>query len=91
MFVAIFGRTDLRKCLSGAKFDEEPDFEVRLAVAPQKPRQTGEKRNFETEKFRKKISHVKKVSAHVEKVRARAKRSKNFAKTSKKLTVECGF
>ena len=53
MFMAIFGRTDLRKSLSRAKFDEESDFEVRLAVAPQKPRQIGEKRNFETNKFRK--------------------------------------
>ena len=34
----IFGRTDLRKAVSGAKFDAESDFEVRLAVAPQKPR-----------------------------------------------------
>ena len=33
----IFGRTDLRKGVSEAKFDAESDFEVRLAVAPQKP------------------------------------------------------
>ena len=85
MFMAIFGRTDLRKSLSRAKFDEESDFEVRLAVAPQKPRQIREKRNFETEKFRKFFSHVEKVSALVEKVSARAKTSKNFAKTREKV------
>ena len=33
-----FGRTDFRKGVSGAKFDGQADFEVRLAVAPQKPR-----------------------------------------------------
>ena len=32
--------------LSGAKFDEEADFEVRSAVAPQKPRQIDETRTF---------------------------------------------
>ena len=32
----IFGRTDLRKAASGAKFDAESDVEVRLAVAPPK-------------------------------------------------------
>ena len=32
----IFGRTDLRIGVSGAKFDAESDFDVRLAVAPQK-------------------------------------------------------
>ena len=34
----IFGLTDLRKNLSGAKFDAEADFEVRLAVAPRDPK-----------------------------------------------------
>ena len=33
----IFGRTDLRRGVSGAKFEWQADFEVRLAVAPQKP------------------------------------------------------
>ena len=47
----IFGRTDLWKSLSRAKFDEESDFEVRLAVAPQNPRQKGQKRNFRSENF----------------------------------------
>ena len=39
----IFGRTDLRKAVSGAKFDAESDFEVRLAVAPRKPCQNRKK------------------------------------------------
>ena len=32
----IFGRTDLRIGVSGAKFDAEVDFEVRFAPAPPK-------------------------------------------------------
>ena len=39
----IFTRTDLRKVLSGAKFDAESDFEVRLAVAPPKSIKNDEK------------------------------------------------
>ena len=46
MIVMIFGRIDLRISLSRAKFDEEADFEVCSAVAPQKPGLLGEKRNF---------------------------------------------
>ena len=42
----IFGHTDLRIGLSKAKFDAESDFEVRLAVAPQKPDQNREKLIF---------------------------------------------
>ena len=41
-----FRRTDLRISLSRAKFDEEADFEVRLAVAPQKPCQISKKWKF---------------------------------------------
>ena len=39
----IFGRTDLRIGQSEAKFDAEADFDVRSAVAPQKPDQIDEK------------------------------------------------
>ena len=42
----IFGRTDFRKGVSGAKFDAESDFDVRLAVALQKPGQQCEKTIF---------------------------------------------
>ena len=47
----IFGRKDLRKAVSGAKFDGQADFEVRLALAPQKPGQNSEKLIFRSEKF----------------------------------------
>ena len=46
-----FGRTDLRKGVSGAKFDGQADFEVRLAVAPQNPGQNDEKLIFRSENF----------------------------------------
>ena len=42
----IFGRIDLRISVSGAKFDAESDFEVRLAVAPQKPGRNSKKLMF---------------------------------------------
>ena len=42
----ILGRTDLRIGVSGAKFDAEADFEVRLAVAPPKLGQIDEKLIF---------------------------------------------
>ena len=41
-----FSRTDLRRGVSGAKFDAESDSEVRFAVALQKPNQNREKLNF---------------------------------------------
>ena len=41
-----FGGTDLRLSPSKAKFAEESDFCVRLAVALPKPRQINEKRKF---------------------------------------------
>ena len=49
-FYMIFGRTDLRKAVSGAKFDAESDFEVRLAVAPPKSIKNDEKPTSETKK-----------------------------------------
>ena len=52
MFI-IFGRTDLRKGVSRAKFDAESDFEVHLAVAPQKPCQSSEKTILSTRKIRR--------------------------------------
>ena len=47
----IFGRTDLRKGVSGGKSDGQADFEVHLAVAPQKPGQNSEKLKFRSENF----------------------------------------
>ena len=46
IILMIWGRTDLRKGASGAKFFEEFDGEVRLTVAPQKPGQKEEKLIF---------------------------------------------
>ena len=46
IFSMILGRTDLWISLSRAKFDEEADFEVRLAVDPQKSYILGEKQIF---------------------------------------------
>ena len=53
-FSEIFGRTDLRISLSKAKFDEELDFDVRLAVEPRKPSFFGEKQNFRSKIFAEK-------------------------------------
>ena len=46
----IFGRTDLRISLSGAKFDAEADFDVRSGVALSKPHRIDEKLMSETKK-----------------------------------------
>ena len=46
----IFGRTDLRISLFGAKFDAEADFDTRSPVAPPKPHQIDEVIVFETQK-----------------------------------------
>ena len=51
LYAIVFNGTDLRKGLSEAKFDAEADFEVRLAVARQKPRQIDENQIFRTEIF----------------------------------------
>ena len=49
-----FGHTDLRKSVSGAKFDGQADFDVRLAVAPQKPSQNSKKLKFRSKNFAEK-------------------------------------
>ena len=51
-----FGRPDLQISLSEAKFDAEADFDVRLAVAPQKPEQIDEKLISRSQKFPEKNS-----------------------------------
>ena len=51
----IFDRSDRRTSVSEAKFDAQADFEVRSAVGRAKPRLLGEKRNFRSKKFAKKI------------------------------------
>ena len=42
-FFTIFGRTDLRKGISEAKFDAEADFDVKKSPAPQKSAENHEK------------------------------------------------
>ena len=49
--LTIFGRTDLRISLSGAKYDEEADFDVRSAAGPPKPHQIDENLIFRSENF----------------------------------------
>ena len=52
--MTIFGRTDLRINPSGAKSDEEADFDVRSAVGPPKPHQIDENLIFRSENFAEK-------------------------------------
>ena len=51
----IFGRTDLRKGVSEAKFDAEVDFDVKKYLAPPKSRENNEKPEKFTKNFPKKI------------------------------------
>ena len=60
MFLTIFGRSDRRISLSEAKFDAEADFDVRSAVAPQKPNQIDEKLFFRSKYFAEKKFSVPK-------------------------------
>ena len=69
--MTIFGRTDLRISLSGAKFDEEADFDVRSAVGPPKPHQIDENLTFRSENFAEK---KKKIGVEKSKVANRPKR-----------------
>ena len=74
-FVTIFGRTDLRISLSGAKFDPEADFDVRFAIARQNQRQ-----------IRKKQSFPPKVFAEKQNWRRKFKRPKSFEMRSGKVS-----
>ena len=47
----IFGRTDLRKGVSEAKFDAEADFDVKKCSAPPKSSENNEKPKKNHEKF----------------------------------------
>ena len=50
-FSKFFGRTDLRINLSGAKFEEEADFDIHSARGPPKPAQIDENLTFRSENF----------------------------------------
>ena len=49
--IPIFGRTDLRKGVSEAKFDAEADFDVNKCLAPAKLVENREKAKNKSEKF----------------------------------------
>ena len=51
LFSMIFGRTELIRSVSKAKFDEEADGEVHLSLNPLKPNQKHEKLFFLDRKF----------------------------------------
>ena len=55
----IFGRTDLRKGVSEAKFDAEADFDVKKCLAPPKSAENRENRKNNPKNFPKKISASK--------------------------------
>ena len=61
LFLTIFGRTDLRISLSGAKFDAEADFGVRFAVARQNPRQIFKKQDVPSKNFAGEIFPASKI------------------------------
>merc|ERR1711924_17384 len=94
----IFGRTDLRISLSGAKFDEEADFDVHSAVGPPKPHQIDEKLIFRSENFarkkffrRQKIESCKSSETRVAEVSGRSElssRGKRTFEVSSEKSVE---
>ena len=55
IFFTIAGRTDLRIGVSGANFNDEADFEVRLPLAPPKPDENCENRFVDQESFAKEL------------------------------------
>ena len=56
----IFGRTDLRKGVSEAKFDAEADFDVKKCLAPPKSSENRKKPKKKSEKISEKKIGVKK-------------------------------
>ena len=56
----IFGRTDLRKGVSEAKFDAEADFDVKKCLAPPKSAENREKPKKKSKNFSGKNFGVKK-------------------------------
>ena len=52
LFSMIFGRTELIRSVSKAKFDEEADGEVHLSLNPLKPNQNTKNYFFGTDFFR---------------------------------------
>ena len=77
----IFGRTDLRKGVSEAKFDAEADFDVKKSLAPPKSPENHEKRKtireqISEKKFRRqKIESCKSSETRFPEVSRRSERS----------------
>ena len=61
-FFTIFGRTDLRKGVSEAKFDAEADFDVKKCLAPPKSAENHEKPKKKNEKFSEKNVKKSKIA-----------------------------
>ena len=60
----IFGRTDLRKGVSEAKFDVEADFDVKKSLAPPKAAENHEKPKKKSQKhFQKKFFRRQKIES----------------------------
>ena len=74
----IFGRTDLRKGVSEAKFDVEADFEVKKSLAPPKSAENHEKpKKIEKKNFRRFFFSIRKRLKRVLATFCRSKTAKN--------------
>ena len=83
----IFGRTDLRKGVSEAKFDAEADFDVKKCLAPPKSAENREKRKKKTKIFPEKISASKNRKLQI----VRNAFSRSFAAIGAKFEGERNF
>ena len=59
----IFGRTDLRKGVSEAKFDGQADFDVKKCLAPPKSAENRKKPKKNPKKFPKKFFRRRKIES----------------------------
>ena len=98
----IFGRTDLRKGVSEAKFDAEADFDVKKCLAPPKSAENHEKPKKNCEKFseknfrRQKIESCKSSETRFPEVSRRSERSsrgerKIFCRATRRLNSIDGY
>ena len=83
----IFGRTDLRKGVSEAKFDAEADFDVKKCLAPPKWAENREKPKKNPKNFPKKNSASKNRKLQI----VRNAFSRSFAAIGSKFEGERNF
>ena len=83
----IFGRTDLRKGVSEAKFDAEVDFDVKKCLAPPKSAENREKPKKKLKFFPEKISASKNRKLQI----VRNAFSRSFAAIGAKFECERNF